>query len=280
MGDLKRLAGKGNLSATKEIERRGVVGSPVPQPDSEGPLSDDEMDGQRDQRDGAMNELQSRGVISPQTAVDDDPEADLDTRTRAGLLRERSNGRWLDDLTAPRHRRFLTEVTAILEEHEGRVPYVYDDATSRAWGPKAKGDPTVGIGFNMTRPDARALIKKVGGDYDKLMAGKTVLGQAQQDKLLALTVRESANWLRNHFEGVEMNNAKWMALISLAYNSRWDESGPTLIGPKLTAAIREGRWDEAADEIEFRSAKSGRLGIVTRRKRESNLFRGTFAAKG
>jgi GH24 family phage-related lysozyme (muramidase) len=276
MGDLKRLAGKGNLDATSEIARRGVVGSPVPQPDSEGPLNDDEMDGQRDQRDGAMNELQSRGVISPQTAVDDDPEADLDTRTRAGLLRERSNGRWLDDLTAPRNKRFLTEVSTILEEHEGRVPYVYDDATARAWGPKAKGDPTVGIGFNMTRPDARALIKKVGADYDKLMAGKTVLGQAQQDKLLALAVRESANWLRNHFEGVEMSNHRWMSLISLTYNSRWDESGPTLIGPKLTAAIREGRWDDAADEIEHNSNKSGRLGLTTRRKHESNLFRGTF----
>jgi GH24 family phage-related lysozyme (muramidase) len=66
--------------------------------------------------------------------------------------------------------------------------------------------------------------------------------------------------------------------MSLAYNSRWKANGPTLIGPKLTSAVKEGRWEDAAYEIEFNSAggvpASLKKGILARRRYEAALFRG------
>ena len=59
-------------------------------------------------------------------------------------------------------------------KHEDSRPSVYPDS---------EGIPTVGIGFNLTRPDAAAQLKKVGANFEKILAGKSSLTQEQINAL-------------------------------------------------------------------------------------------------
>jgi len=259
-------------------QHKAMVGSPVPSEDHPSPVVPEQVAAAEKQDQSLIDNLQARGILSPQTALADDASKPLTERTMEAFKLERSNGGWLDDMTRPANKQALGAVAEMLEQHEGRVAYVYDDETSSRWHSKKKGDPTIGVGFNMNRPDARKLIGQVGGDFDRLMAGKDTLNPDQIDQLTGLAARETGNWLRNHFKDVDMPNHRWMALMSLAYNSRWNKSGPTLIGPKITAAIKRGDWEAAENEIRYNSSggvsKKLQNGINLRRQREANLFRG------
>lgn len=259
-----------------------LIGSPVPDDDAPGPLSAEERAGIRESREAALDAFQARNVVSPQarseTFLPDDIKESLPRTTELLILREKSWGGWLDDMSAPRNEQFLVSVKNFITDHEGAVPYVYDDATGRRWNPnKPKGNPTVGIGFNLNRPDAREMLKKVGADYDKLLKGEDALSDSQQRELLSLSVKPVINWLRDHFDGVQMANHRWAALISLTYNSRWDKDGPTIIGPRLTEAVRSKDWKAASEEIAERSGGGVRpnqqAGINARRALEARMFR-------
>lgn len=266
----------------RDVNRRqglfAPIGAPVPPRDAPGPLSGAEEDAIRGVHEEALDSFVADGVVSPQSRLEDDDTASIQERTGRMLERERSSGGWLDDITKPVNERFLHKTSAFISKHEGRVPFVYDDHTGRAWGPNSKGDPHIGIGFNLKRPDAAALLKQVGADHAKIMRGEQVLTDAQMDKLLGLTMKDTANWLREHFDGVNMANHRWMSLLSLAYNSRWSDRGPTLIGPRLTKAIREGDWKSAEREIRENSLggvpRNLLPGITARRNEEADLFAG------
>jgi GH24 family phage-related lysozyme (muramidase) len=172
------------------------------------------------------------------------------------------------------------QTAAFIAEHEGRVPYVYDDYTGAAWKPggKNKGDPTIGIGFNLARKDAREKLEAVGADYDKIMAGKEQLTNAQQDKLFEMASSEVVAWVDNEFRDDQLTRNQKIALYSLAYNSRWRNGRPTLIGPKLTEAIKKKDWEKAHFEIAENSMggipDNLKRGIKIRRTKEAAMFRG------
>lgn len=62
----------------------------------------------------------------------------------------------------------------LIQGHEGSRNWVYNDSV---------GIPTIGIGFNLQKADARARIEALGVDYDALLAGKVSLTNAQIDIL-------------------------------------------------------------------------------------------------
>ncbi len=105
---------------------------------------------------------------------------------------------------------------------------------------------------------------------------------SQPQQLLALTAQKTARWLYNHFkdQAAILDDHHWVALLSLAYNSRWNDDGPTLIGPNLTRFIQDANFEEAANEIRLRSAGGVRpnqqAGINARRVKESRMFLGDF----
>ncbi len=230
-----------------------------------------------------MDELQARSVITPEGRLAVGPSGDLTRDTKPVLSASRAADHWLDDLQAPHSRRFMVSVADVLEQNEGRTAFAYDDETGKRVvpGKPVKGSRTVAVGFNLDRPTAKRLVEQVGADYAAVRSGRAPLSRGQQDKLLALAVRETVAWLRDHFKGVDMTNHRWQALISLAYNSRWNDRGPTLIGERLTKAVREERWEDAAREI---ATSTGgvpahlKRGIEARRKREANLFRSSLMA--
>lgn len=199
----------------------------------------------------------------------------------------RQRGSMFDTNTTPFNATFMSEARTWLGQMEGRRLVAYDDYSGQPITPgaKVKGDPTIAYGFNLNRPDARAVIEGLGLDFNKVRNGEVALTDQQADFLKDVVIKENLEWLRNRFEGADLNRHQWLALLSLTYNSRWDDNGPTLIGPKLTAAIKAGDYEAAAREIEANSnAPGGRpKGIVAalgvRRKREAALFRGDLVSR-
>jgi GH24 family phage-related lysozyme (muramidase) len=238
--------------------------------------------GRRDMRRTLYDKMVQRGILN-QAPVQPDMSVEADVELDAHVAQTQEQGGWLDDIMAPSNKGQRSMMAKFLEESEGSVPYLYDDHTQKAWvaGGKTKGDPTIGIGFNTRRPDADELLKQVGSSLTKVQGGGT-LNRSQQEDLVGLAIEKDSRWLRKHFKGVSMPNHRWRALTSLMYNSRWNESGPTLIGPLLTAAIKAGDWKAAEHEIRSNSAggvdASLQAGINARREREANLFRGTNMA--
>jgi GH24 family phage-related lysozyme (muramidase) len=60
-------------------------------------------------------------------------------------------------------------------KHEGSKPAKYIDS---------RGNPTIGVGFNLTRSDSSEQLKKVGANPEKIKSGKAQLTQSQISALL------------------------------------------------------------------------------------------------
>jgi GH24 family phage-related lysozyme (muramidase) len=188
---------------------------------------------------------------------------------------------FFDDLSQPAGQQFLLSFSNFIEEREGFVAHAYDDAErgGPVWKPgKSKGEPTVGFGYNMNRPNAKEEMASVGLNRAEVLSGKKLVTRDQARALQRVVLDKLAVFFKRKFPDTPMEQHRWVALMSLAYNSRWDKNGPTLIGPKLTAAIKEERWEDAAHEIEFKSlggvSKNQLPGITLRRALEATQFRG------
>lgn len=157
---------------------------------------------------------------------------------------------------------------------EGIRETAYDDATGRSMAPGAqkRGNVTVGIGFNMERPDARDVWSKVfpdgGPEFDAVYEGRARLNRAQVRALFDHTIGEAESIVNNRFRGVDLRENQRLALVSMAFN------GPALIGPNITAAVREGRHADAAALIE-RASDSRQPVLAPRRRREARIYSGT-----
>lgn len=71
-----------------------------------------------------------------------------------------------------------------LAKHEGREDRVYIDT---------EGHPTIGIGFNLDRPDARRTLTALGLDFEQVRAGRQTLTGSQIDRLFERTIAEAVN---------------------------------------------------------------------------------------
>ena len=76
----------------------------------------------------------------------------------------------------------LVKLKQQLIKHEGKKHKVYKDT---------EGIPTIGVGFNLTRSDAKAKITALGHNYDKILAGEASLTDEQIDKLLTDDINAS-----------------------------------------------------------------------------------------
>lgn len=75
----------------------------------------------------------------------------------------------------------------MIERHEGRRNNLY----------YVNGVPHVGVGFNLTRPDARQLIERIGANYQSVRSGQERLSDVQVDRLLDITLNEASSIARN-----------------------------------------------------------------------------------
>lgn len=127
----------------------------------------------------------------------------------------------------------------LLERNEGRRDEVYTDT---------EGHPTVGVGFNLDRDDARSALESIGLDYDKVRDGSQKLTDNQIDTLLdrdADTAIADAHSAVSNFD--ELTDGRQIALADMAFNLGGDGlSGFT----NTLAAIQSGDWEQAAQEME------------------------------
>ena len=235
-------------------------------------------------------------VLQPTPAEDTSTVDALNMAEQTSL----EDGGFLEDLTTPAGERFMYRFADFIEKREGFVNKAYDDrhGGKALWSTSPKeGDPTVGFGFNLVREDADEMLAAAGAPTKEQLLNGAVLPRPAANRLLQATTAKLAVWMKKHFAGVPMEQHRWVALMSLAYNSRWsgwyvgdkqvkegtpgakwESRGPTLIGPNITKAIKAGDWREAADEIQFRSeggvAANQLNGIRARRRHEATMFIG------
>lgn len=77
---------------------------------------------------------------------------------------------------------FMQALTHAVANNEGNRPHVYLDT---------RGHPTVGIGFNLDRGNARAMLASVGADYDSVRSGGEDLTQTQINELFSKDIQSS-----------------------------------------------------------------------------------------
>jgi lysozyme len=108
-------------------------------------------------------------------------------------------------------------------------------------------NPTIGIGFNLRRDDARDKIEGLGIDYDQVCNQQVELTDEQIDDLLITDLAKAiddANALFANFD--DLIPARQIVLVDMAFNlgkNRLSGFG------KMIAAVAAEDWDEAANQM-------------------------------
>ncbi len=157
----------------------------------------------------------------------------------------------------------------------------YDDATGGYMRPGAgaKGNVTVGVGFNMDRPDAKDVMSHALGfddaTFQSVYSGQRALSDLEVRKLFEYTAEEAESIVTNKLgKDVPLKEHQRLALVSLAFNS------PSLIGPRIVDAIKNNKTVAALKEILFNSNRRRSAGLARRRYREAHMFNGPSASEG
>jgi lysozyme len=133
---------------------------------------------------------------------------------------------------------FLAESIAMLTRNEGSRRRMYHDSL---------GIPTIGVGLNLRRPDAKELLAAVGADYERVMEGNAISDQ-QIEQLLVREIEECLADLRVLVPGFDRypHDAR-LVLLDMRFNL-----GPNRLREfKYTLAdIRAGKYASAAARIE------------------------------
>ena len=133
----------------------------------------------------------------------------------------------------------LAALRARITEHEGRRRHVY---TCTA------GHPSIGVGFNLDRPDARARLSAVGADYDAVRAGRADLTDEQVDRLLDGTLAEAITGASGLVSGfADLPDAAQAVLVDMVFNL--GAAGVRKFR-RMLAAVARRDWLAAAAEME------------------------------
>jgi lysozyme len=126
----------------------------------------------------------------------------------------------------------------VLSLNEGRHATCYHDT---------RGIPTVGIGFNLHRHDAREKLEALGCDYDAVVAGAHALEEDQIDALLETDLCTAISDARQLFPNFDsLSTPRQIVLVDMAFNLGL----PRLSGfRKMIAAVIAEDWNRAADEM-------------------------------
>lgn len=127
-------------------------------------------------------------------------------------------------------------LSAQLAYAEGYFTKMYKDT---------KGIPTVGIGFNLKKDDAKKRIEELGLNYNDVLSGKQELTDAQIQKLFADDQVIAENNVRKQIPGFDsLDETRQRALTDGAFNL-----GSYTHFPNFVKAVNAGDWETAAKEI-------------------------------
>lgn len=98
----------------------------------------------------------------------------------------------------------------LIERHEGRRTKVYSDFLGYA---------TIGVGFNLSRPDAFKILSDLGIDYGDVVCGKRELTDSEIDTILDICLKQSIEDAKDIIENFdELDDVRKMAVIDLVFN--------------------------------------------------------------
>lgn len=179
----------------------------------------------------------------------------------------------MESIDTPADQTYSHQRYNFVKAEEGSRSLVYDDATGKAPAPTGKtGNLTVGIGFNMDRKDARQVMSKALGfddaQFDAVYSGQKGLDEGQIRNLFEHTINEAESVVRTKLAGVDLSTPQRLALVSMAFNN------PSLIGAKITEALKSGDTEGAINEILYNSGTKKNKALAGRRYREAAMMTG------
>ena len=149
-------------------------------------------------------------------------------------------------MNSARLRRFI-------EAHEGRRVNAYVDS---------RGIPTIGVGFNLTRPDAKDKIAALGLSYEAVCRGTVSLTDVQIHALLDLDIAAARAGARRCVQGFDtLPLQAQMVIIDTVFNLG---VGGFSTFRKMIAAMERRDWTDAAKRCAIRSGITRSAGALTR----------------
>ena len=206
--------------------------------------------------------------------------ADITSQSRGWreeMIKRKGAGGY-DMADTPHEASYLQRRYDFIAGEEAVRKVAYDDATGRpVTSGQKRGNVTVGIGFNMDRPDAPTVMQRVLGygkqAFDAVYSGKRSLDDLEIRKLFDYTVKEAEDVVQKKLGDVALPEHQRIALVSMAFNS------PKLIGEKIVNAIKSKDFGAALNEILFNSNARGHRGLAARRYKEAVMFHGPADAQ-
>jgi GH24 family phage-related lysozyme (muramidase) len=135
-----------------------------------------------------------------------------------------------------------------IERWEDRRSRVYKDS---------RGHPTIGVGFNLDRNDARNKVETLGLDYDKVRSGAIELTDDQINELFFPDVDaaiDAASEAIANFD--DLSDEKQTVLVDMVFNLG---AAGFRAFRRMIAAVEAEDWETAASEME-NSAWYGQVG--------------------
>jgi len=251
-------------------------------------------------RDTVLNANMGSGVALAQPISPRTKRVDSVARKGEGLFVgvKKGNEERNQYTEAATQEQMSSAATVLLEhinEFEDLVGFAYNDssntASPKAWADsdQSVGDPTIGYGFNLTRDDARQMITDVGGDFDAIMANKAGLDPKQALKLYKATMVKTRVLLKNRLGPTVMESLssnQLNALLSMVYNAGIGKDvNRSIIGTKITKALKRGDWQKVYEEILYNSVDEDKMmangqghliaGLQRRRVSEAFMWMGS-----
>jgi len=140
------------------------------------------------------------------------------------------------------------DARSLIAQHEGKRDCVYTDT---------KGHPTIGIGYNLDNPGARAAITAVGANYDDIRSGKTCLTDSQVMQLFEPAYQSAVSGARSAVSSYDTLCCNVQNVMTdMDYNL--GDSGFASFGAFISY-INDRNWEAAASDGK-RTAWCGQVG--------------------
>lgn len=206
----------------------------------------------------------STGVSAP-SGVSNVTDANSYVEMLGGLM---ANQPTLDPIDAPVQNTYRQRRYDFLSSEEGVRNFAYDDKTGQQIvpGQSAKGNVTVGVGFNMDDPSAKQRFAAAlpGVDFDAVHNGQQQLTDPQVQRLFDANIRDTEALINQQLAGRNIPEHQRIALVSLAFNN------PS-IAKQVMASLPAGNAATIASILTS-------AGSSTRRVREAAMFAGPAEA--
>lgn len=130
------------------------------------------------------------------------------------------------------------DIVEFITKNEGKRNIVYLDSL---------GIKTIGVGFNLTRPDARDKITNVGADYDQVLSGSQQLTDDQINTLLSQDIANVVSDLNTIFGDI----TSFPDNVQLVLQDTRFNLGPNRFRGfvHFITAVKASNWTEASNQL-------------------------------